>query len=338
MNMSSSPLLAVDDLCVSFRTEQGAVKAVDGVSFSLERGEVLGIVGESGSGKSVTNLAYMGLLPRPPAFFPRGSVRFAGRELLGADERSLRKLRGKNIAMIFQDPMAALNPYLTVERQLTEVLELHERLSHRAARTRSIELLARVGIADPERRMRAYPHELSGGMRQRVMIAMALLCGPELLIADEPTTAVDVTVQAQVLELIRELQQDSAMSVILITHDLGVVAGMAHRIAVMYAGRVVESGPAHALFAQPQHPYTQGLLASVPRLDAPRDQALMSIPGAPPDLARLPSGCAFRTRCPRAFEVCTQREPTTVAVSPDHAVSCFAVQAPNTCRPTQAPA
>jgi len=336
--VSTTALLAVEDLCVSFRAEQGEVKAVDGVSFALQRGEVLGIVGESGSGKSVTNLAYMGLLPRPPAFFPRGRVHFTGRELLSADERSLRKLRGKNIAMIFQDPMAALNPYLTVERQLTEVLELHERMAHRTARARAVELLARVGIADPERRMRAYPHELSGGMRQRVMIAMALLCGPELLIADEPTTAVDVTVQAQVLELIRELQHGTSMSVILITHDLGVVAGMAHRIAVMYAGRIVESGPATELFARPQHPYTQGLLASVPRIDAPRDQALISIPGAPPDLSRLPSGCAFRTRCPRAFEACAQREPTPVAVSSEHVVSCFAVQAPRTSRPTQAPA
>lgn len=322
-------LLSISDLCVHFRSDaadNAVVKAVDGVSLELERGEVLGLVGESGSGKSVTSLATMGLLPSPPAFFPRGSIRFDGQELLGADPRTLRKLRGRRIAMIFQDAMAALNPYLSVERQLTEVLELHERLSHRAACTRSIDMLARVGIADPERRMRAYPHELSGGMRQRVMIAMALLCSPELLIADEPTTAVDVTVQAQVLALIGELQRASAMSVILITHDLGVVAGMAHRIAVMYAGRIVEDASASALFERPLHPYTQGLLASVPRMDTPRDRALQPIPGMPPDLARLPPGCPFRPRCPRAFERCAQEYPALLQQSTLHSVRCFAAQ------------
>jgi oligopeptide transport system ATP-binding protein len=322
----SEPLLSVDDLCVHFHSEQGLVKAVDGVSFELERGEVLGLVGESGSGKTVTNLALIGLLQRPPAFYPRGSIRFAGQELLGADERTLRKLRGRRIAMIFQDPMAALNPYLTVERQLTEVLELHERVSHRVARTRSTDMLARVGIPDPVRRMSAYPHELSGGMRQRVMIAMALLCSPELLIADEPTTAVDVTVQAQVLALINDLQRGSSMSVILITHDLGVVADMAHRIAVMYAGRIVESAKTTTLFERPQHPYTRGLLASVPRMDAARDQPLQPIPGLPPDLSRLPSGCPFRPRCTRAFERCAQEYPALIEEEAQHSVRCFAVQ------------
>lgn len=319
-------LLSVEDLCVYFRGEQGEVKAVDGVSFELQRGEVLGIVGESGSGKTVTNLAVMGLLPRPPAYFPRGAIRFGGRELLSADARTMRALRGRRIAMIFQDPMTALNPYLTVERQLTEVLELHERVAHRVARTRSIEMLARVGIADAEARMRAYPHELSGGMRQRVMIAMALLCSPELLIADEPTTAVDVTVQAQVLELIRELQAGSSMSLILITHDLGVVAGMAHRIAVMYAGRIVEMASADRLFSEPRHPYTQGLLASIPRMDTPRGESLVPIPGLPPNLAQLPPGCPFRPRCARAFDACAAMYPELKAIEPGHHASCLAIE------------
>jgi oligopeptide/dipeptide ABC transporter ATP-binding protein len=321
-----SALLSVEDLCVYFRGEQGVVKAVDGVSFEIERGEVLGIVGESGSGKTVTNLAIMGLLPRPPAYFPRGAIRFDGRELIHADARTLRALRGRRIAMIFQDPMTALNPYLTVERQLTEVLELHERVSHRVACTRSIDMLKRVGIADAEARMRAYPHELSGGMRQRVMIAMALLCGPELLIADEPTTAVDVTVQAQVLELIRELQSGSSMSLILITHDLGVVAGMAHRIAVMYAGRIVEMASADRLFTEPRHPYTQGLLASIPRMDTPRGENLVPISGLPPNLAQLPAGCPFRPRCARAFDACAEVYPELKAIETGHSASCLAIE------------
>jgi oligopeptide/dipeptide ABC transporter ATP-binding protein len=321
----SDALLRVDDLCVYFRSEHGGdVKAVDGVSFQLERGEVLGLVGESGSGKSITNLALMGLVPRPPAYYPRGRVHFGSQELLHADARSLRKLRGRRIAMIFQDPMTALNPYLTVERQLTEVLELHERLSHRAARTRSIDMLARVGIPEPARRIGAYPHELSGGMRQRVMIAMALLCSPELLIADEPTTALDVTVQAQVLALVKDLQRGSGMSVILITHDLGVVAGMAHRIAVMYAGRIVEEAPAVRLFEAPQHPYTQGLLASVPRMDAPRGEPLSPIPGSPPDLSNLPAGCPFRRRCPLAFAPCATVYPKLTRRAAGHTARCLA--------------
>ena len=321
-----SALLSVEDLCVYFRAEQGVVKAVDGVSFELERGEVLGLVGESGSGKTVTNLAYMGLLPRPPAYYPRGAVRFGGQELLHADERSLRALRGRRIAMIFQDPMTALNPYLTVERQLCEVLEVHERATRRAARSRALELVARVGIADPDRCMRAHPHELSGGMRQRVMFAMALLCSPELLIADEPTTAVDVTVQAQVLELMRELQAERGMSMILITHDLGVVAGMAHRIAVMYAGRIVEIAPASELFAQPRHPYTQGLLASVPHMHTDRAAQLKPIPGLPPDLSNLPSGCPFRPRCAHAMAKCEQVYPELLALNPQHRARCLLLE------------
>jgi oligopeptide/dipeptide ABC transporter ATP-binding protein len=330
--MSAAPgeaLLSVRDLCVYFRAEHGLVKAVDGVSFDVARGEVLGLVGESGSGKTVTSLALMGLVPRPPAFYPRGEVHFAGQELLHAPDSALRKLRGRRIAMIFQDPMTALNPYLSIERQLSEVLELHEGLSHAAACTRSIEMLAKVGIPDPARRMKAYPHELSGGMRQRVMIAMALLCEPELLIADEPTTAVDVTVQAQVLELMRELQRGSSMSMILITHDLGVVAGMADRIAVMYAGRIVESAPVDELFARPRHPYTHGLLGSIPRMDTPRSAALTPIAGLPPDLSNLPAGCPFRPRCAKAFAACGEAYPALEPLpgaAPVHSVRCFAVE------------
>jgi oligopeptide transport system ATP-binding protein len=336
---SAEPVLSVRDLCVYFHSEQGVVKAVDGVSFDVRPGEVLGIVGESGSGKSVTNLAVMGLLPRPPAFFPRGEVHFAGRSLLAAPEHELRSLRGRRVAMVFQDPMSSLNPYLTIERQLTEVLEVHERVPRAEARARAVDMLARVGIPDPDRRIDAHPHELSGGMRQRVMIAMALLCGPELLIADEPTTAVDVTIQAQILELIRDLQQGGAhvqraartsapdperpMSVILITHDLGVVAGMADRVAVMYAGRIVESAETEALFRNPRHPYTRGLLQSVPRLTGPRGASLASIPGLPPDLSNLDGGCPFRPRCGLAMPRCAESYPPNLG-SEAHPVHCFA--------------
>ena len=341
----STPVLSVRDLCVYFRTELGTVKAVDGVSFDVAPGEVLGIVGESGSGKSVTNLAAMGLLPRPPAYFPRGEVRFGGRSLLDAPDRELRDLRGRRIAMIFQDPMSSLNPYLTIERQLTEVVEVHEKASRSHARRRAADMLARVGIPDPERRLDAYPHELSGGMRQRVMIAMALMCGPELLIADEPTTAVDVTIQAQILELIRDLQRGTAshdrvssadggavralpprpMSVILITHDLGVVAGMAHRVAVMYAGRIVEAADTETLFEQPKHPYTRALLQSVPRLDAKPGLKLATIPGLPPDLSNLDAGCPFRPRCPLAMPRCAESYPPNFG-TPEHPVHCFALE------------
>ena len=325
-SQTGQPLLSVRDLCVHFRTEQGVVKAVDGVSFDLARGEVLGLVGESGSGKTVANLALMGLVPRPPAYYPRGEVYFDGRELLNAPARVLREVRGKRIAMIFQDPMTALNPYLSVERQLTEVLEWHERLPRSVARERAIAMLGKVGIPDPSSRIDAYPHELSGGMRQRVMIAMALLCDPQLLIADEPTTAVDVTVQAQVLELIRELQRGTAMSVILVTHDLGVVAGMAHRIAVMYAGRIVETASTDELFARPRHPYTQGLLSSIPRMDTPRGQPLTPISGLPPDLSNLPAGCPFRPRCPKAFDQCERAYPELTQAGREHQVRCFAAE------------
>jgi len=363
---AEQPVLSVRDLCVYFRTELGEVKAVDGVSFDVLPGEVLGIVGESGSGKSVTNLAVMGLLPRPPAFFPRGEVLFEGRSLLKATDRELRKLRGRRISMIFQDPMTSLNPYLSIERQLTEVLEVHESLSRSVARQRAVDMLARVGIPDAERRIDAYPHELSGGTRQRVMIAMALMCGPDLLIADEPTTAVDVTIQAQILALIRDLQRGTTtvdriskpgalrrapggnggngssrssrqpgvlasgsqrpMSVILITHDLGVVAGMADRVAVMYAGRIVESADTETLFERPRHPYTRALLRSVPRLDAEPGTPLASIPGLPPDLSNLDGGCPFRPRCALAMPRCAEAYPPNVGTAA-HPVHCFAEEA-----------
>jgi oligopeptide transport system ATP-binding protein len=309
MSAAVTNVLEVRDLCTHIATEDGVIKAVDSVSFELAAGEVLGIVGESGSGKSVTSLSLLGLMPRPPAFHPRGQALYRGRDLLQLSERELRAIRGDRISMIFQDPMSALNPYLTVERQLTEVLELHRGLDHRQARVRSAQMLERVGIADPERRLDAYPHELSGGMRQRVMIAMALLCEPDVLIADEPTTALDVTIQAQILRLIESLRRDFGTSVILITHDLGVVAGMADRVAVMYAGRIVESAPTEALFAAPAHPYTAGLLASTPSLTGPHRERLRAIAGLPPSLAALPSGCAFRPRCGRSIDACSEPPP-----------------------------
>jgi oligopeptide transport system ATP-binding protein len=320
--IGDEPVLAVRDLCTYFRGEAGPIKAVDGVSFEIRRGEVLGIVGESGSGKSVTSLSILGLLPKADTFHPRGEVRYGGRDLLRVPEPELQRLRGDRASMIFQDPMTSLNPYLTVERQLTEVLEHHRRVSRRVARARAMTMLERVGIADAPARLRAYPHQLSGGMRQRVMIAMALLCEPELLIADEPTTALDVTIQAQILSLIRDLQRDFGTAVILITHDLGVVAGMADRVQVMYAGRIVEAAPTDALFANPAHPYTRGLLGSVPSLGAARGEPLTAIPGLPPDLGQLPEGCPFRPRCPRASEICASQYPRRDEVAPAHFVHC----------------
>jgi oligopeptide transport system ATP-binding protein len=316
-------VLEVRDLCTHFKTDDGVVKAVDGVSFELRRGEVLGIVGESGCGKSATGLSIMGLVPRDLASHPRGQVLYGGgRDLLRSSEDELRSIRGNRISMIFQDPLTSLNPYLTIGRQLTEVLELHRELHPRDARARAREMLDRVGIAEAERRMAAYPHELSGGMRQRVMIAMALLCEPDVLIADEPTTALDVTIQAQILLLIQQLQRDSGTSVILITHDLGVVAGIADRVLVMYAGRVVEGAPTDALFRSRAHPYTAGLLAGIPRLDA-RDRApLQAIPGLPPDLLQTPPGCPFRPRCARALELCAHEYPERTDLAAGHYVHC----------------
>jgi oligopeptide transport system ATP-binding protein len=316
-------VLDVRDLRTFFRADDGIVRAVDGVSFAVHRGETLGIVGESGSGKSVACLSALGLVPQPPAFHPSGEVWYGGRDLLRCSERELEQLRGNRLAMIFQDPLTSLNPYLRVSRQLTEVLEVHKGSSRVEARRRAIEMLERVGIPDPARRIDHYPHQFSGGMRQRVMIAMALLCEPEVLFADEPTTALDVTIQAQILELIAAARQLMGTAVVLITHDLGVVAGSTDRVAVMYAGRIVETGPTAEVFAAPRHPYTRGLLASTPRIDTPPGSRLDAIPGLPPDLGHLPAGCPFHPRCTRVIDRCRSDEPRLVSVSPSQTAACW---------------
>ena len=319
-------LLSVRDLAVTFTTHQGTVRAVDRISFDLAPGETLGLVGESGSGKSVTCLAIMGLVPSPPGVVEAARLGFQGRDLLALAPEELRRLRGDDISMIFQDPMTSLNPLLTVGRQLTEVLETHRGTARREARRLAASGLGDVGIPNPEARLDVYPHELSGGMRQRVMIAMALLCEPALLFADEPTTALDVTIQAQILDLLRALQKKSGMAIVMITHDLGVVAGMSDRVQVMYAGSLVEKGETHALFRQPLHPYTRGLLSSVPILTGDPEAELYSIPGQPPDLTDLPPGCAFAPRCDRAQAGCYAEIPALGPVrgaSSDRLSACF---------------
>ena len=295
--MSDTALLAVDDLRVRFWTSRGLVHAVNGITFDVRPGETLGLVGESGCGKSVTALATMGILPRA-ARIPTGSIKLDGRELVGLSERAWRRVRGKEIAMIFQDPMTSLNPVLTVGAQLREAIEEHLDLDRKAATARAVELLEQVGIPGAKDRLKAYPHQFSGGMRQRAMIAMALSCDPALLIADEPTTALDVTVQAQILDLIRDLQSEFGSAVIIITHDLGVVAELADDILVMYAGKCVEYGSSKTLFRAPEHPYTWGLLSSMPRMDRERQERLVPIKGTPPSLINVPRGCAFHPRCP----------------------------------------
>ncbi len=323
------PLLEVTDLQTHFRTEDGLVKAVNGVSFSVDKGETLGIVGESGSGKSVTSLSVMRLIPNPPGKIVGGKIVFDGEDLLTYDEDEMRKVRGKNIAMIFQDPMTSLNPVLTVGRQITESLELHLKLTGKEAQRRAAELLALVGIPSPERRLDDYPHQFSGGMRQRVMIAMALSCNPDLLIADEPTTALDVTIQAQILELINKLRSEIGMAVIIITHDLGVVAGMADRVVVMYAGKIIEEGPTNQIFADPRMPYTIGLLQSIPRLDEERGRRLNPIRGLPPDLINLPEVCPFSPRCDFVQDACYQQVPPLRPVEANQRAAClFDVHAP----------
>jgi peptide/nickel transport system ATP-binding protein len=317
-------LLEVEDLHVSFATEDGIVKAVDGVTLTVEPGRVLGIVGESGSGKSVTMLTVMGLTRSGNATIS-GTVRFAGRDLLTLDRDELRQIRGDDVAMIFQDPLSSLHPFYKVGTQLIEAMQAHREISTNAARERAIELLAMVGIPDPRERVNNYPHEFSGGMRQRAMIAMALANDPKLLIADEPTTALDVTVQAQILDLIARLQRELDMAVVLITHDLGVVAEVTDEIAVMYAGRIVESAPTNRIFDAPEHPYTWGLLQSIPRLDRSRDEPLVPIAGRPPSLITLPSGCSFHPRCPYVRERHKRVEPELEPVSDDlgHEVACL---------------
>jgi oligopeptide transport system ATP-binding protein len=325
---NTDTVLDIRDLRTFFRLDDTIVKAVDGVSFSVHRGETLGIVGESGSGKSVACLSALGLVLRPPAFHPSGQVLYRGRDLLNLPERQLQELRGNRLAMIFQDPMTSLNPYLRVSRQLTEVLEVHKSASSADARRTAIEMLERVGIPDASRRIDNYPHQFSGGMRQRVMIAMALLCEPEVLFADEPTTALDVTIQAQILELIAELQKSFGTAVVLVTHDLGVVAGTTDRVAVMYAGRIVEEGPTAEVFASPKHPYTLGLLESLPRIDAAPMGSLAAIPGLPPDLGHLPSGCPFHPRCSRVLDRCRMEYPPRISLSATHSAACFDIEVP----------
>ncbi|TWT74999.1 ABC transporter ATP-binding protein [Allorhodopirellula solitaria] len=304
-----SPLLSVNDLRVSFKTDEGMVRAVRGVSFDVHPGETVAIVGESGSGKSVTNLAMMGLVPKPPGNIDGGTAMFAGQNLLTLSQRRLQDIRGRHIAMIFQDPMTALNPLMTIEQQLTEMTRLHLNFTRHEARAHAIEMLGLVGITAPEKRLRDYPHQFSGGMRQRVMVAMALSCEPELLIADEPTTALDVTIQAQIMELLADLQARKGTAIVLITHDLGVVAGVADRVLVMYAGRIIEKADVSSLFAMPRHPYTLGLLGSLPNLESNRDETLKAIPGQPPDMSVPIAGCAFRDRCEYRFDRCQSDDP-----------------------------
>jgi len=315
------PLLEVEDLRVAFDTPRGIARAVDGIAFSVAAGETLCIVGESGCGKSVTALSIMGLVPVPPARLG-GRIRFEGRDLLGLPARALADLRGDRLAMIFQEPMTSLNPAFTVGDQLAEVLVRHRGMDARAARAAVIAMLRRVRIPAPEQRIDEYPHRLSGGMRQRVMIAMALLCGPALLIADEPTTALDVTIQAQVLALMRTLRAETGTAIVLITHDLGVVAEMADRVVVMYAGQVVEQAPVAALFESPQHPYTVGLMGAIPSIDAPRER-LAAIDGLVPAATAMPPGCRFAERCPFADARCRAEPPPLTEVAPAHASRCW---------------
>jgi oligopeptide transport system ATP-binding protein len=316
------PLLEVKNLQTQFFTQDGVVQAVNGVSFSLNEGEALGLVGESGCGKTVTALSLMRLIPTPPGRIVSGELWFDGRDLLKLKDDDMRKVRGNDIAMIFQDPMTSLNPVLTIGRQISEALELLKGMDRGAARRRTIELLELVGIPSARSRVDDYPHQFSGGMRQRVMIAMALSCEPKLLIADEPTTALDVTIQAQILELMKDLRQKLGMAIILITHDLGVVAGIADRINVMYAGYIVETGTADEIFHNPRHPYTLGLLRSIPRLDEPRKEKLVPIEGLPPDLIDPPPGCPFQPRCPYHIERCVEN-PSLEPVVPGHRIACW---------------
>ena len=318
------PLLEVKGLHTEFRTGAGLVRAVDGISYTVEHGETVAVVGESGSGKSVGALSILRLIPDPPGRVTAGEILFDGRDLRALSEAEMREIRGRDIGMVFQEPMTSLNPVLTIGRQITEVLEQHQGADGPAAGRRALELLDLVGIADAARRLRQYPHQLSGGMRQRVMIAIALACSPKLIIADEPTTALDVTIQAQILELMKSLTLKLNVALIVITHNLGVVARYAHRVNVMYAGRIVEAGSAEAIYHDPRHPYTIALLKSVPRLDQPRRARLDPVEGQPPDLTRLDGGCAFRPRCRFAVEQCAQSIPPLAASGEaGHLAACF---------------
>lgn len=321
--MTDEVILQVKDLRTYFYTDAGVVKSVDGITFDLHKGETLGIVGESGSGKSVSNLSIMKLIPTPPGKIEGGEVLFHGQDLLKMSDKELRHIRGNKISMIFQDPMSSLNPFLRISTQLMETIQLHQGLNKKEAKAKAIEMLKLAGIPGAEERVDCYPHQFSGGMRQRVMIAMGLSCNPEILIADEPTSALDVTIQAQIIELMKDLTKKFGTAVIMITHSLGVVAGMCDTINVMYAGRVVEHGATKDLFASPMHPYTQGLIKSVPRLDKDVDGRLFSIPGQPPNVIDLPSCCPFYPRCNKTMDICKKKYPPLKQFGNGHCASCW---------------
>lgn len=333
---SDEKILQVKNLQTWFWTDAGIVKAVDGVSFDLHKREMLAIVGESGSGKSVTNLAVMNLIPNPPGKIIGGEVWFGGKDVLKMDKNEIRQLRGNKISMIFQDPMTSLNPFLKISTQMIETIRLHQGLSKKDARDRAIEMLKLVGIPAAEKRVDCYPHQFSGGMRQRVMIAMGLSCDPEVLIADEPTSALDVTIQAQILDLIGDLSARLGTAVILITHSLGLVAGMCDRVCVMYAGRIVEQGGVDELFANPAHPYTRGLIKSVPRMDKKNTGRLFSISGQPPNVIDLPPCCPFYPRCSEAMPQCKMEYPASYSLSPSHRTSCWLYQSGNAAKESAA--
>ncbi len=321
--MTNEVILQVKDLKTYFTVDEGLVKAVDGVSFDLHKGETLGIVGESGSGKSVTNLSVINLIPMPPGKIAGGQVLFHGKDLLAMPQAEIRQIRGNKISMIFQDPMTSLNPFLKVSTQMIETIVLHQGLDKDAAKQKAIEMLKLAGIPAPEKRIDQYPHQFSGGMRQRVMIAMSLSCNPEILIADEPTSALDVTIQAQILEIMQELTKRLGTAVILITHSLGVVAGTCDTLCVMYAGRIVERGPTDVIFEDPKHPYTKGLIRSVPRLDVENSERLYSIQGQPPNVIDLPDCCPFYPRCEKAMDICKKKYPAIANFEQGRAVSCW---------------
>jgi len=323
MGGSVPTLLEIDNLYTQFFTSAGTVRAVDGISYTVEAGESVAIVGESGCGKSVSALSVLRLIPDPPGRIVEGSIRFMGRDLLALSDDEIRAVRGREIAMVFQEPMTSLNPVLTIGLQLTETLTHHLAMDEDAARKRAVELLGMVGISDPERRLDQYPHHFSGGMRQRVMIAMALCCEPKLIIADEPTTALDVTIQAQILEVMKELTKRMGVALIIITHNLGVVARYADRVNVMYAGKIIERGDAHDIYHRPSHPYTLALLRSIPRMDRPRKEKLDPVEGQPPDLTRLDQGCPFRPRCRYAVDRCAEENPGLEPVGDGHLSACW---------------
>ena len=327
--MSQQPLLHIDDLHVHFNTSDGVVQAINGASLTLNPGEIVGLVGESGSGKSVTAMSILGLVPKPPAVYPKGRILWKGIDLLTTPDRELREIRGGEISMIFQDPMTSLNPVYTIGHQISEMIRVHERISAKAAKERSIEMLNLVGVPNPQQRVDDYPHQFSGGMRQRAMIAMALSCNPELLIADEPTTALDVTIQAQILEILEKSARELNVAVLLITHDLGVVAGICDRVAVMYGGRIVEEAPVDDLFERPLMPYTWGLMKSIPQMDEFSTERLYTIPGSPPVMSRPPKGCAFAARCEFAIDKCQTEVPELETYAAGRLVRCHRVNEAN---------